>query len=230
MLVLGIVILAFLVVHMIQFWAKMQLMEILGKHTMIPASAGTLFLQEAFSLPWTLIVYCIGFIALWFHLNHGIWSMFQSVGWDSTVWIPRLKKIGCWWCSIVVALFIAEGIVFTVKAHQGYYLNDVELREQYKAMIAPEYEDDFGPDAVQAISNMPYDQMVQITRNIYDQLKMYPDQAKMQMGEDKYNSQLEFVENQIALFEYLDSKPVAAEEAAGVAPSTGQAPASQPNN
>ena len=51
MLVLGIVILAFLVVHMIQFWAKMQLVEIMGTHTMIPASAGTLFLQEAFLPP-----------------------------------------------------------------------------------------------------------------------------------------------------------------------------------
>ena len=153
MLVLGIVILAFLVVHMIQFWAKMQLVEILGEHTKIPAAAGTLFLQEAFQQPWTLIVYCIGFIALWFHLNHGIWSMFQSVGWDSTVWIPRLKKIGAWWCSIVVVLFIAEAIVFTVNANRHFYLNDPELREQYKDMVVPEYEDDFGPAAVQALSS-----------------------------------------------------------------------------
>ena len=80
MLVLGIVILAFLVVHMIQFWAKMQLVEILGCHDTLPPAAGTLFLQEAFAQPWTLIVYGIGFLALWFHLNHGFWSMFQSIG------------------------------------------------------------------------------------------------------------------------------------------------------
>ena len=36
MLVLGIVILAFLVVHLIQFWAKMQLAEIRGAEEVIP--------------------------------------------------------------------------------------------------------------------------------------------------------------------------------------------------
>ena len=39
MLVLGIVILAFLVVHMIQFWAKMQLVEILGCHDTLPSGS-----------------------------------------------------------------------------------------------------------------------------------------------------------------------------------------------
>ncbi|MDE6805597.1 MAG: succinate dehydrogenase cytochrome b subunit [Muribaculaceae bacterium] len=228
MLVLGIVILAFLVVHMIQFWAKMQLVEIMGTHTMIPASAGTLFLQEAFSLPWTLIVYIIGFIALWFHLNHGIWSMFQSVGWDSTVWIPRLKKIACWWCSIVVLLFIAEGIVFTVKAHQGYYLNDPELREQYKAMIVPEYEKDFGPGAVQQLSMAPYDQMVQMVRGQLQQ--MQDPQARQyfaaQQSEEDYDNMVKFLENQVAFFDYLESMPATEAEPA-IAPSAGQAPANK---
>ena len=137
MLVLGIVILAFLVVHLIQFWAKMQLQEIRGGDEMLPPAAGTLFLQTAFELPWTLIVYGIGFIALWFHLNHGFWSMFQSIGWNNTNWMPRLKKIGLWWTTIVIALFFAEGIVFTVKAHEKFYLTDETLREQYKDMIIP---------------------------------------------------------------------------------------------
>ncbi len=78
MLVLGIVILAFLVVHLIQFWAKMQLQEIRGVDDVLPPAAGTLFLQMAFQCPWTIIVYIIGFIALWFHMNHGFWSMFQT--------------------------------------------------------------------------------------------------------------------------------------------------------
>ena len=56
MLVLGIVILAFLVVHLIQFWAMMQLQEIRGSVETLPPAAGTLFLQKAFETPWTLIV------------------------------------------------------------------------------------------------------------------------------------------------------------------------------
>ncbi len=135
MLVLGIVILAFLAVHMIQFWAKMQLQEIRGVEGTLPPSMGTLFIQEAFSCVWTPIVYIIGFVALWFHMNHGFWSMFQSAGWDNNIWLCRLKCIACWWTSIVIALFIAQAIVFTVNAHNDFYKNDPTLRDQYKEVI-----------------------------------------------------------------------------------------------
>lgn len=136
MLVLGIVVLAFLCVHLIQFWAKMQLAEILhcpvveDGMTIAPQS-GTLFLQIAFSQWWTPVVYIIGFVALWFHFNHGFWSMFQTIGWNNDVWIKRLKAIGCWWSTIVVALFIAQAIVFTVQANRGTYLTCPQLQEQY---------------------------------------------------------------------------------------------------
>ena len=33
------------------------------------------------------------FVALWFHLTHGVWSMFQTVGWANDTWYPRLKCI-----------------------------------------------------------------------------------------------------------------------------------------
>ena len=140
MLVLGIVVLAFLVVHMTQFWAKMQLQELVSHElTALPTVAGvpaspalgTLFLQLAFEQWWTPVVYIIGFIALWFHMNHGFWSMFHTVGWDSNIWISRLKTIGCWWTSIVVLLFIAQAVVFTVQANNKFFLTDTALQEQY---------------------------------------------------------------------------------------------------
>ncbi len=135
MLVLGIVVLAFLVVHLVQFWAKMQLVEIVGCETVIPPSMGTLFIQEAFKMWWTPVVYIIGFIALWFHMNHGFWSMFQSAGWNNNTWIPRLKTIACWWSSLVVLCFIAQAVVFSVNANQNYYKTNAELLDQYKATI-----------------------------------------------------------------------------------------------
>lgn len=140
MLVLGLVVVAFLIVHLIQFWAKMQLQEICGSEyhvgaTPVPASAGTLFIQLAFEQIWTPIVYIIGFVALWFHMTHGFWSMFQSVGWDNNNWLPRLKAIGCWWSTIVVALFIIQAIVFTFNANKGVYLTDGELKSQYAEAI-----------------------------------------------------------------------------------------------
>ncbi len=142
MLVLGVVILCFLVVHLIQFWAKMQLQEILhhdldalpmvGEAPAIPVF-GTMLLQLAFENWWTPVVYIIGFIALWFHMNHGFWSMFHTVGWDNNKWIERLKCIGCWWTSIVIALFVAQAVLFTVQAHNKFFLNNADLQAQYAA-------------------------------------------------------------------------------------------------
>lgn len=140
MLVLGIVVVAFLVVHMIQFWAKMQLVEAISHDpatwaTVAEAPAnpamGTLFLQAAFSQIWTPIVYIIGFVALWFHMNHGFWSMFQTAGWNNDTWMPRLKKIGLWWTTIVVGLFTIQAVWFTYQANSNAYLNNKELQEQY---------------------------------------------------------------------------------------------------
>lgn len=153
MLVLGIVILAFLVVHLIQFWAKMQWNEL--RHAELDAlpvvngapvgpAQGTLMLQLAFSCWYTPVIYIIGFIALWFHMTHGFWSMFHTVGWDSKIWMPRLKCIANWWTSIVVLLFIAQAIVFTVAAHRNYYIDNVDLQEQYA-----EYWEDMADDAAE---------------------------------------------------------------------------------
>ena len=105
MLVLGIVILAFLVVHLIQFWAKMQLEEVLGHHGTVPAAAGTLFIQEAFKEIWTPIVYIIGFVALWFHMTHGFWSMFQTTGQAYVNWLPCLQKLALAYCALITIGF-----------------------------------------------------------------------------------------------------------------------------
>jgi len=135
MLVLGFVVLAFLAVHMIQFWAKMQLVEIAGlphADNIEPAN-GWAFIMLAFSNWWTPVVYIIAFIALWFHMTHGFWSMFQSVGWNNQIWMERIKTIGNWWVTIVVLLFIAEALVFTVKANgeEGQaVLSQSELAEE----------------------------------------------------------------------------------------------------
>lgn len=221
MLVLGIVVLAFLVVHFIQFWAKMQMAEIAGTVEALPPAAGTLFLQEAFGQPWTLVVYAVGFVALWFHLTHGFWSMFQSVGWDNKVWMNRLKCIGNWWVSIVVALFLAEAIVFTVRAHEKFYLTDEALREQYKDMIVPMLEEDFGPDADQlgAQTEMsPYGQVSMGLRQMHSQMANQleqvntPEGKEMVKGNPEMASQIEelqkrtdALENVVKLFDYLES-------------------------
>ena len=147
MLILGFVVVAFLVLHLIQFWAKMQLAEICGcpGETVTTASgatilrspaAGTLFLQEAFAQWWVLVAYIVAFVALWFHMTHGFWSMFQSCGWNGRTWLPRLKKCANWFTTIIIALFIAEAVVFFVQAQNNYYLENPELNMQYVEMAA----------------------------------------------------------------------------------------------
>lgn len=193
MLVLGLVVLAFLVVHLIQFWAKMQLQELLHSDlTVLPQvdgvpanpAMGTLFLQLAFSQIWTPIVYIIGFVALWFHMNHGFWSMFQSCGWDNDVWINRLKTIGLWWTSIVIVIFIAQAVVFTIKANDRSFLTDTELQEQYaegwdvKAQVLAE---DFTTNMAKVMS--PFQSEFQAVQMSGDQAAMQQLQAKVQQAQ-----------------------------------------------
>lgn len=120
MLVLGFVVVAFLVLHMCQFWAKMQLAEIVNAeafHGVDPSADGhpangMYFIEQAFSQWYTVVAYIVGFVALWFHMTHGFWSMFQSAGWSNDVWIKRLKCIGNAWSTVVVGLFIVQALWF----------------------------------------------------------------------------------------------------------------------
>ena len=154
MYVLGLVVLAFLVLHLVHFWAKMQLAEICGFQAMdngqaVPAAAGTWFLQMTFSNVWVLVVYLIAFVALWFHMTHGFWSMFQSCGWNGKIWMNRVKTIGNIWTTAVILLFAAEAIVFTVQAHKGVYTSCPALQKQYIEMQAAHDDAVFAPTCAQ---------------------------------------------------------------------------------
>ena len=109
MLFLGIIVLGFMVLHLTQFWAKMQLPEMMGEHVM----NGTFYLQATFSQLWVLPVYLIWFAALWFHISHGFWSAFQTLGTANDKWIPRWQCISKWWACIVFILFAVEACNFT---------------------------------------------------------------------------------------------------------------------
>ena len=179
MLVLGIVIIVFLAVHLIQFWSKMQLQELMAHDLSAYPTVngivadphyGTIFLQMAFQNWWTPVIYIIGFVALWFHMNHGFWSMFQTVGWNGQIWLERTKKIACWWTSIVVLLFIAQAILFTVQAKNNFFLTEPALVEQYTEGLAEraeapveEFMNEFQPLQQQAMYGNagPIEQFVQ---------------------------------------------------------------------
>ncbi len=108
MFFLGIVILGILFFHLSHFWAKMQLPEMFGIGDF--DNNPYYLLCATFGKWWMLVIYLIWFAAIWLHLCHGFWSMFQTVGWDNQVWFKRLKVIGAIVASLIVFLFVATAV------------------------------------------------------------------------------------------------------------------------
>jgi succinate dehydrogenase / fumarate reductase cytochrome b subunit len=109
MFVLGIIIIGFLAFHLSHFWAEMQLKDFTGQETSDP----NMLMAQTFGNTWVLILYIIWFVALWFHLTHGFWSAFQSMGMNNSKWLKRLKAVAYVFATIVAAGFI----VIAVAAH-----------------------------------------------------------------------------------------------------------------
>ena len=108
MFVLGIVILGAIFFHLFHFWAKMQMPELLHIGTF--ENDPYLLLTTVFGNWWVLVIYLLWFAAIWFHLVHGFWSMFQTVGWDNQPWMKRLKVIGVIVSAIIWLLFTSVAV------------------------------------------------------------------------------------------------------------------------
>ena len=113
MAVLGILILGLLGFHLTHFWAKMQLQEFMGAEAENPYY----LLIATFRNPWVVACYIVWFIALFLHLEHGFWSMFQTIGWNNKKWLKRLKVIGILVAAIIVLLFVATALNAYVEAN-----------------------------------------------------------------------------------------------------------------
>ena len=118
MLVLGIIVILGIGLHLFNFWAKMQLPEVLhmmGMHvdavTMENVANGSYYIASTFSCPVYAALYVVWLAALWFHLTHGIWSAMQTLGANNNVWICRWKAI-----SNVLATIIILGFLVVVVA------------------------------------------------------------------------------------------------------------------
>lgn len=122
MFVLGVIILLFLGLHIAQFWYKMMFAELMGNHQvalggeMVSPADGAAFLRYYFSNIIVVVLYLIWFVAIWFHLTHGIWSAFQTIGWNNTVWMKRWKTISYVVSTIIFVCFALVTIVFYVRS------------------------------------------------------------------------------------------------------------------
>ena len=120
MLVLGIVVVLGLLVHLYNFWFNMQLAELTEMETMFAPADGAGLVKYTFTgmladgtmdgcwcHPVYCVVYLVWFVALWFHLTHGIWSALHTIGWSNRIWFKRIKTIGFIWATLVVLMFAA---------------------------------------------------------------------------------------------------------------------------
>lgn len=116
MLVLGIIVLGVLAFHLTHFWADMQLLQFQGVPHEELADPNVLLL-ETFKSPVVLVIYVIWFAALWFHLTHGFWSAFHTIGWNNDIWIKRLKVLSYVFATIIFVGFTVVALVACLKAN-----------------------------------------------------------------------------------------------------------------
>ena len=109
MIITGAVILAFLALHMYDFWYhEMNYKYIEG----LPVEENRFWgdLHSKFESLWRVILYVIAFVLLGLHLTHGFQSSFQSIGARHPKYTPFIKAFGNWYSVLIPAGFIIIAI------------------------------------------------------------------------------------------------------------------------
>lgn len=112
---LGIVIFVFLIIHLYQFWLQMKMGVLPAVDVAAydhPVQNLYLPVAEAYSnLGYVLFyVVCMGVVG--FHLWHGFWSSFQTLGLDHKRYTPLIKGVGYIYAIVVPILFALIPILF----------------------------------------------------------------------------------------------------------------------
>ncbi|MEQ8855716.1 succinate dehydrogenase cytochrome b subunit [Gimesia sp.] len=100
MFISGSIILIFLIMHMIDM--KLHLNPTVDYKDQSPYGIIVQVLGSGLSAP----IYIVGTLVLGFHLSHGFWSAFQSLGLNHPKYTPLIKKL-----AILFAIVIAAGFV-----------------------------------------------------------------------------------------------------------------------
>ena len=107
MIISGAVILAFLALHMYDFWAhEMTYKYIPGEGDPNDMTRFWGELHAKFGEIWRVVLYVISFVLLGLHLAHGFQSSFQSIGARHPKYTPVIKALGNWYSILIPAGFI----------------------------------------------------------------------------------------------------------------------------
>lgn len=119
MLVLGALILVFLVIHIINFYWIMRF----NPETMETVTINGVHMENSYALvankfanyPLYDAFYVLSAILLGFHLSHGFWSAFHTLGWNNKNWMNRLQIIGKVYAVVIAAGFAIIPLYFLIK-------------------------------------------------------------------------------------------------------------------
>ena len=125
---LGTIVILGIALHLYNFWGNMMLEELTGGDSEL-ATNGIYHIINTFhgigehsvmGYVYTLL-YLVWMGALWFHLNHGIWSAMQTMGLNNKKWFPRLKRFSTIYTTIIILMFASVAVSFCL----GYTPSDV---------------------------------------------------------------------------------------------------------
>ncbi|MCB0727438.1 MAG: succinate dehydrogenase cytochrome b subunit [Ignavibacteria bacterium] len=105
---LGTLILMFLVVHLLDFWAQARFTGLGIPPVMIDGKEYENMygkMLEVFSVGWVVVVYILGMISLAYHLMHGFQSAFQSLGLNHKKYTPVIKLTGTLFSIFIPLIF-----------------------------------------------------------------------------------------------------------------------------
>ncbi|MBP1667697.1 MAG: succinate dehydrogenase (or fumarate reductase) cytochrome b subunit, b558 family [Bacteroidetes bacterium] len=104
----AVIIAVFLVLHLMDFYFKVKIVGDIPEVFYNGKSYHDLGLLviEKFKIPGFVLFYLACFVFLAFHLLHGFWSAFQTLGLDHKVYTPIIKAAGILYTFLVVAGFM----------------------------------------------------------------------------------------------------------------------------
>jgi|SRR5690606_15313544 len=105
---LGTLILLFLILHLYHFWIPNRGAQSFGDGELDLYS----MMYEVFQNPIVVMVYVLGCVSLAFHLVHGFYSAFHTLGLAQTKYVKLIKNIGITFAILIPLIFASMPISF----------------------------------------------------------------------------------------------------------------------
>ncbi len=120
MLILGLLVLVFLVIHIVNFYWKIK---VTGSPLLAETNVGGEMVENTYNLVSSLFIgswlysmlYVFGGLLLGLHVMHGFWSSFQTLGLNNTIWMSRLQLAAKIYAIIIAVGFSVIPLYFVIK-------------------------------------------------------------------------------------------------------------------